>query len=88
MACRGAELAHPLPLWRPREAACGDSKGMPADPHPADALQLCKGQVGGSQVQRTHRQVPGTHPADICAQQDLIPRAFGVAGAVGVSYTV
>jgi hypothetical protein len=28
-----------------------------------------------------HGQVTGMHPADVCGQQDLIPRAAGVSGA-------
>jgi hypothetical protein len=52
---------------------------MPAKAHPADTLQLCKGQISGSQMHRTTGQVTGTHPCDIRAQEDLVTRTIRVA---------
>jgi hypothetical protein len=52
---------------------------MPDKAHPADTLQLRKGQISGSQMQRTTGQVTGTHPCDICAQQDLVTWTIRVA---------
>jgi hypothetical protein len=76
-----AKLAHPLAPWLPPEPASGDSKGVPAKAHPADTLQLCKGEIRSSQVQGAPGQVTHTHPSDIRAQQNVVTRALGVAWA-------
>jgi hypothetical protein len=76
-----AKLAHPLTPWLPPEPASCDSKGVPAKAHPANTLQLCKGEIHSNQAQGAPGQVACTHPSDIRAQQILVTRAVGVAWA-------
>jgi hypothetical protein len=63
--CSRAKFAHPLTPWLSPEPASGDSKGMPAKAHPADTLQLCKGDIRSSQVQgrldKSRAHPPGTY---------------------------
>jgi hypothetical protein len=67
MPCRSTKLAHPLTPWLPPEPASSDSKGMPAKTHPADTLQLYKGEIRSCQVQGAPEQAACTHPSDVHA---------------------